>query len=156
MISVNIRRVINCPIDHVFAYMTRFEHDSEWWTGVLETRRLTTEPYGVGTRYWQMNKLLGVRFPTTFEITAYDPPHKLAFHSTSGPLPFVVEYVYEQVGNRTAVTMLSGVEAGNRIFKLAGPLLRLNLQQVTARNFANLARILETHAMEPLSMERGI
>lgn len=73
MFAVNITRTIHCPTSEAFAYLSNFENDPQWWTGVLAAKRTSTTAQGVGTTFWQLNRLMGVRFPVTLEVIAYEP-----------------------------------------------------------------------------------
>ena len=146
MFAVNITRTIHCPTPDAFAYLSNFENDPQWWTGVLAAKRTSTTAQGVGTTFWQLNRLMGVRFPVTLEVTAYEPNQRISVRSTSGLVPFSATYLFESVTNGTRFTLLSEVEAGGWLFKLAGPVFRRYLEKVTARNFDNLKVVLEKRA----------
>ena len=137
-----VSRVAQCSPETAFALMSNFENDHLWWTGVITTTRISTQSDGVGTRYRQRNKLLGLRFDIEVEVTRWEPPSLIGFRNTTGPAPFEGTYTFEPVDGGTRVT-LKGVVDARGLFRLAVPLFKWHLTRVTERYFDNLKRLLD-------------
>lgn len=140
--EVSVSRVVDCPREAAFGLMSNFENDHEWWTGVLETTRISSQAEGPGTRYRQRNKLLGLRFDIELEVTDWNPPSRVGFRNATGPVRFEGAYIFEPVGAGTRVTMVGSVIPRGP-FRLMAPLFRWHLERVTERYFDNLKRVLD-------------
>ncbi|MEK7717104.1 MAG: SRPBCC family protein, partial [Pseudomonadota bacterium] len=79
--------VINAPIEKVWAYLDDISNASKYSASVIEARKLTEGPTGVGTKYLYVAKFMGQNMETKGEVTAYDPPHKSAWKGVDSPFP---------------------------------------------------------------------
>jgi uncharacterized protein YndB with AHSA1/START domain len=76
-LSVSI--VIARPVEVVFAYISNYEHDSQWRAGIIE---MTQTPLGrtqIGTKTREVARFFGKKRITPAEITQYEPDRKVAF-----------------------------------------------------------------------------
>jgi uncharacterized protein YndB with AHSA1/START domain len=79
--------VIDRPIDAVFAFLADGENDPKFSSRVLEIRKTTDGPPGVGTVYASTVKDGGVKFKREFELTEFEPPTKIRWAERStGPV----------------------------------------------------------------------
>ena len=101
--SVIIRR----PVEEVFVYVTDLTHSAEWQAGLLEVRKLTDGPVGVGTRYAFVRKFMGRKVEAANEFVAYEPNRKVQFRIASGPMPGQGTYLFEATPDGTKVTSMS-------------------------------------------------
>ena len=51
MIDISVGTRINRPVDRVFAYTADITNDPAWQSDMLEARRMTEGPVGLGTTY---------------------------------------------------------------------------------------------------------
>ncbi|NIO68993.1 MAG: hypothetical protein GTN71_08145 [Anaerolineae bacterium] len=137
--------VINRSIEEVFAFMTDIEKWSQWASEVVEAKKTSEGPVGVGTTFSFLVQFLGRRMEGTNEVTDYAPNSKFAFKTTSGPVSAEDEITFESVTGGTKVTRVSRVETGG-FFKLAEPILTRTAQRQFETNFANLKDLLEAQA----------
>jgi len=94
---------IPAPPDAVFAFLADGENAPSWRPGVLDIKHVSGS--GVGAAYAQGVKGPGGRrIAADFEVTAYDPPHRLAFRATAGPVRPDGEYVLEPAPGGTTLT----------------------------------------------------
>jgi len=93
---------INRPAAEIFDYLADGTHNPQWRTGVVEISRTSTAN-GAGARYRQvLTGPGGRRIDADYQITDYQPPHRLSFHVTAGPArPTGVFEITEQ-GPRTS------------------------------------------------------
>jgi uncharacterized membrane protein len=117
--------VINRPIDEVFAFTTNQENQPKWQSRLLEMKKTSDGPIGVGTTWRSVVKFLGQRIEGTTVITEYELNRTYAGRSTSGPFPVEARQSYEPVEGGTRVTFTIKAEPGG-FFKVAEPVL-LNL-----------------------------
>lgn len=133
---------INRPIEQVFAFIADYRNNVKWQTGVIAAGFTSPAPVGVGTTFKYDAEFMGSKLETTGELTAHDPPKKIAWKSTSGPFPMSGSTSFESAAGGTLVTDTIEAEPGG-FFKLAGPLLMKQMQGQTEKDMKKLKDILE-------------
>jgi uncharacterized protein YndB with AHSA1/START domain len=131
---VTIRR----PVEDVFGFLSDFENVPKWNYAIVETRKISEGPVGVGTIYRQVRSVPG-RSEESFEVTAFDPPRYLELQGQLGPFPSRLSYALNAVPEETRVT--NSVE-----LELRGPgrlLARVVVPRVRDAVAANLRKLKE-------------
>jgi hypothetical protein len=85
--------VIRRPIEEVFAFLSHFENVPSWNYAIIETRKVSEGPVGVGTIYQQVRSV-PTRSEERFEVTAYDPARHLEIQGQLGPFPARLSYAF--------------------------------------------------------------
>jgi uncharacterized membrane protein len=134
--------VINRPIEQVFEYVTNIENAPKWKSRLLEIKRTSEGPVGVGTTQTSVGQFLMWRPQTNVEITEYAPNRKVGFKTTSGPVSAMGEFTFESVEGGTRVTLVSGMKPTG-FLKLVGPILARWPQSHLETEFAKLKELLE-------------
>jgi uncharacterized protein YndB with AHSA1/START domain len=75
--------VIDRPIEDVFAFLADGENDPKCSTRVLEIRKTTEGPPGVGTIYKSTVKDAGMKTQREFELTEFDAPTRIRWAERS-------------------------------------------------------------------------
>ncbi len=144
MIKVSSSIIIERPVEAVWAYVSNFENDPQWWTGILKSEIISDIKEGIGTVYRQDAVFMGTRFESIFEVTEYDPPHHLTLTTTKSLIPFVAKFWFEPAdGGKTRLTMDSIVEAGG-IFRVIKPLFTVILRRQSQGFFNMLKKVAES------------
>src|SRR5829696_5446632 len=114
--------VIDRPIEEVFAFLADGENDPKFSPRVLEIRKTTDGPAGVGTTYASTVKDAGVKTSREFKITEFEPPTPIRWAEVSKNQVTAAEGGYDLApeGNGTRVTIYNGLE-GHGIGKLCAP-----------------------------------
>lgn len=143
MIEIEKSVVINRPIQEVFAYVTDVENEPQWISEVLEVRKTSDGPMGVGSTYDNVVHFLGRRIVDPHEIVQFEPNRRFAFKSHSGQISFEGTYHFEPAGDDA--TRLSFVAAGETgtLFRLAEPIVNRMINRQWEANVANLKELLE-------------
>src|SRR5215213_9634762 len=129
MAKIEVSTVINRPIEEVFAVLSNEENRSKWSSTTIEVKKTSEGPIGVGTTWRGVDRIFGRRMERESVFTEYEPNRKITQKSTSGPVPFEVQLMYESVEGGTRVTVIADAQPRG-LFKLAGPLLmRLRKRQ---------------------------
>ena len=138
--SVTIERLVG----DVFAFVADGEKCPQWRPGVIDIKHVSGQ--GVGTTYAQGVKgPMGRRIAADYEVTVFEPDHRLEFQATAGPARPHGRYDFEDLGAATRLTFsldakLSGI----------GKLLMQSAVQGTmnaeVRTLDNLKRVLEASA----------
>jgi len=136
--SITIHR----PIEQVFAFVSDFAKAVEWQVGIVEARVTSSGARGVGTTYTWVQQIVGQKMDTSGEITAWDPPHRYTWKSTSGPFPVSGGVTFQAQGASTVVTQYADAEPGG-FFKLAEGLLVKQIEGQFAQSLQKLKALLE-------------
>jgi uncharacterized membrane protein len=148
MLLVEEQITINRPVSQVFSFVTDHTRIPLWKKGLVEVRRTTPGPVGVGTIDIHVSEFLGRRDEVAHELVAFDPPHRVAYRTVSGPFPGRGHFSFVSVpggaaeSGITQVTLHSEGEPGG-VYRLLGPLLAAISRSQLRRDLRNLKTILE-------------
>ena len=93
---------INRPLGDVFAFVANGENATKFRPGVLDVQHVSGD--GVSAVYRQGVKGPGGRrIPADYEVTAFEPNRRIAFHAIAGPVRPSGEYRFEASGDQTKV-----------------------------------------------------
>ena len=146
MIRSEIDIEIDRPADEVFAYISNFENNPQWQSGMVDCQFTSAGEFGVGSTYKQIAKFLGRTIESNFEVIEYEPGRTVKAQTTSSTFPIQFKRSVEPIDtNRTRVTaIITGDATG--IFKLAEPLLGRMVQGQIEGDYNRLKTILESSA----------
>ena len=121
------QRTVTRDLNHVFAYTADFSNIEDWDPGVTKSTKVSDGPVEVGTRFD-----LDVRFgsktvPMTYEVTIYEPPHRVVLVGHGETLDAVDEIRFSSRDGRTVIDYTADLEFRNFIRFLTpvmGPTLR--------------------------------
>jgi uncharacterized protein YndB with AHSA1/START domain len=119
--------LIDRPIEEVFAFLADGENDPKFSSRVLEMKKETDGPVGVGTRYRSTVKDAGFKTQREFELTEFEPPTRIRWTERSKNPVVVPEGGYDlaPLGAGTQVTLFNVLEGHGFPGRLiAGPALR--------------------------------
>ena len=136
--TVTIRR----PVEDVFAFLADFENVPTWNHAIMETRKTSPGPVGVGTTYRQVRSVPR-RSEEGFEVTAYEPASRLQIHGDIGPFTATVDYLLAPEGDGTRLTNTVDLEPPAGPLRLVAPLATSRVKEAVAANLDTLRRILE-------------
>lgn len=87
---------INRPPAEVFKFIADLCNEPRYVPNVLETKKISDGPAGVGAKYREVTRVMfGRKAVATYEITQYDPPTTFAFRGTSGRSSFRGRWIIE-------------------------------------------------------------
>ena len=142
MIKFSNSVVVQRPIDEVFAYLVNSEHDAEWEEGVVEVRKTSEGPWGLGTTFVYVTQFMGRRIEEPGKITECQPNERFSFSTGSGGVRVDGTFTFEPSDGGTKVTYSGEAELGG-LFKIARPLLAGQIKRQTETNMAKLKTVLE-------------
>ena len=128
MIRVEKSGIIERPIEEVFAYIGDQTNTPQWQAGLVEVRRTTEGPIGVGTKHTFVRTFMRRRMEADNEYIAFEPNRRIAFKTTSGPVRVEASYVFEGVAEGTRVTSTVEMDASG-FLSLAEPLIAAGLRR---------------------------
>ena len=145
MIKMEQSIVINCPREQVFTFITNPENETKWQADLVESKFTTNGGVGIGAKGRDLRQFMGRPIETTWEVTEYQPSHKMAFRVITGPIPFHGSYLFESVPGGTKFTFSAWAETKG-ISKLFDPIVNRMGQKQYERDLATLKTVLETQA----------
>ena len=113
---------INRSAEEVSAYLDQVDRHSEWQAQLVSTTVETDGPIRVGTRVVERRNVPGGPRDLTYEITEHDPPRKVSFRGTAGPLRPVGTYTVDPTGESSSRMTTELDLEGHGIGKLFAPL----------------------------------
>jgi uncharacterized protein YndB with AHSA1/START domain len=138
--SVEINRV---PED-VFAYLDDLDRYVEWQENLISTRIETDGPIRDGSRGVDRRRVPGGPRDIPFEVTEHDPPRKLSFRGTAGPVRPVAVLTVEPVGDGSRSRMSLELDLhGHGFGKLVAPFARRGAAKEVQQDHARLKERLE-------------
>jgi uncharacterized protein YndB with AHSA1/START domain len=133
--------IIRRPIEEVFGFLSQFENVPEWNYAIVETRKVSEGPVGVGTIYHQVRSVPS-RSEERFEVTVYNPSRHLELRGQLGPFPSRLSYALDALPEGTRVTNTVELELrgpGRLLGRVAVPRVR----DAVAANLRKLKEVLE-------------
>ena len=141
MIVVEKSTVVHRPTDEVFEFVADQLNASRWQSGIVEVRRLTDGPPGVGTRHSFTRTFMGRRMTGENEYVAFEPGKRVAFRTTSGPR-LLASYAVTAIPEGSRLTATMEVDFSG-VMSVAEPLVARALGRDVVANLARLTSILE-------------
>lgn len=99
----HVETVVNRPLAEVFSFVSDFTRLPEFDPAVLSIERANEGPDRVGAIWTHTRKAGGRVITAPIEITDYQPPHRVAHVSESGPVRVEVLMVFKPEGANTRV-----------------------------------------------------
>ena len=84
MASFENTAIIRRPVEDVFAFLADFENVPRWNYAIVETRKVSPGPVGIGTAYRQTPSVPR-RSEEGFQVTVFEPASQLEVQGSSGP-----------------------------------------------------------------------
>jgi uncharacterized protein YndB with AHSA1/START domain len=111
--------VISRPIEEVFAFLADGENDKRFSPRIIEIKKTTEGPPGIGTIYASTVKDAGVKTKREFELTEFVPPTRIRWAERSKNLVTAPEGGYDlaPVDGGTRLTFFNVLE-GHGLGKL--------------------------------------
>ena len=142
MITIEKSTIVHRPTDEVFAFVADQTNAALWQSGIVEVRRLTDGPPGVGSRHTFTRTLMGRRMTGENEYVAFEPGKRVAFRTTSGPR-LLASYAVTAIPEGSRLTATMEVDFSG-IMSVAEPLVARALSRDVVGNLARLKSILES------------
>jgi uncharacterized protein YndB with AHSA1/START domain len=129
------------PMEDVFAFLSDLENVPQWNYAIIETRKVSEGPVGVGTIYQQVRSVPS-RSEERLEVTAYNPPRHLEIRGQLGPFLSRLSYALDAFPEGTRLTNAVELELrgpGRLLGRVAVPRVR----DAVAANLRKLKELLE-------------
>ena len=141
-VRVEVEVAIGRPLPEVFDFITNFENNPRWQSGMKSCEFTTEPPLQVGSKYKQVASFLGRCIVSQFEVLEYAPNRMDYFHSISGTFPIRIRRMVEQQESSTFVTAIIEGEPDGWI-KLFSPFVHRMMRNNIETDYQRLKTILE-------------
>lgn len=125
----------------VFEFLSDLENVPKWNYAILETRKTSDGPVGIGTTFLQVRSV-PARSEESLRVTEFEPDRRFAIRGGLGPFEATLTYELEDVGGWTRLTNSADLEAKG-IAKLAAPIASTRIREAVAANLGALKQLLE-------------
>jgi hypothetical protein len=142
VITASASVFINRSPEDIFEFASDFESSHLWQEDVIRSEQTSEGPVGVGSTGVFGQKLLGREVENEMEVTAYEPPTRLCFRTTSGPISFEGCQICEAQDGGTLFTLEIEGEVGG-FFKLAEGMVQKQVVSSFERDLNNLKSVME-------------
>ena len=133
---------IDRPVEGVFAYVTDVTNDPSWHTDVLEARKSTEGPVGVGTVWHAKFKpTMGIS-EGDMEVVTFEQNRKQVMEGDIGPMHPTLTYLLEPSDGGTKFTRHVQISVSGWM-KIISPMMGMMLPKQNKGFLANLKRVLE-------------
>lgn len=124
--------------------MSDIDRQPERVSTLTASRKVTSGPTGVGTKFQQSSEFLGRQFDLDNEITDYEPSTVYAFHSRSGTIDMSMGFTLTATGpSTTEVNQVADGTSGG-LFKLAELMMARSMKKQFAEDLERLKQNLES------------
>ena len=143
MFTMQTQIVVARAPEDVFAFVADQTNTPRWQSGLVEVRRLTPGPVGVGTEHVFVRRVAGRRVEARNRYSHFEPNSLIGFDVNDGGITGHVEYRFEPHPTGTLVTcsMEFAMRGPGRIVE---PLLRRVIKREARRDDQKLAVLLES------------
>lgn len=106
--ELGVKRVVHATPDEVWAVITDLENASETLRGVSAVEVIEGPAYGVGTRWRETRRILGMEETQTMEVAESDPPLSTTVTARSRGVDYRTVFTLEPVEDGTLLTVRFG------------------------------------------------
>jgi hypothetical protein len=129
----------------VFAFLADFENVPTWNYAIVETKKTSPGPVGVGTTYRQLRSIPS-RSEEGFEVTVFKPSSRLEVHGDIGAFTTTISYRLAPTDDGTRLTNVVDLESASGALRLLAPLAASRVKTAVAANLDTLKQLLETRS----------
>jgi carbon monoxide dehydrogenase subunit G len=138
--------VIGRPAEEVFAVVQDVTKTPLWTPGLLQVRRTSEGPLGVGATMVYVGTFVGRRYESPVVCTGFAENKQLVTATTGGPFHLEVDQMLEPAGAGTKLIVRCRADSRG-FFKLAEPLVIRLAKKHAETAGENLKALLEEHAL---------
>ena len=143
MFVVETEVFVERPVPEVFDFVADQTNAPTWQRDLDDVQRLTSGELRVGTEHEFVRTFAGRRIRSSNRFTRYEPPRYVEFEIPQGWLTGKASYRVKPLNAGASVESRIALTAGGPM-RLLEPLLARAIRRDTARDEAQLKRLLET------------
>jgi hypothetical protein len=121
---------IDATPEEVFAIATNFGECAEWLSEVTETRMLTPDPVGVGTKFSETRRTDGRESTEEMTVAVFEAPRTCTLHCEAHGAIFSTVMMFEPDREGTIVSMDTQVRPTSALAKLMSPMMAIGARKM--------------------------
>ena len=139
-------RQINRPAAEVFDIVGThaFEYQPQWEEEVVEVRRLTPPPMGVGSRAIMVRDERGKRKEVEYEVVGFEPGHRVDYHHNVTDADFDLSISVRALSTDSSDITAELTMKLHGLQRMLEPLIGLGMPKVGGRILVGMADVAET------------
>jgi hypothetical protein len=145
--------IIRAPVEAVWHALNDIDNTKDWVVGLEKAVIITTGEFGVGSAYYDYNRLGPFLQKTLWRITEFEPTTQQAHVSESKVLPSTIRFALSPVPEGTYVRMVVDFQFLPQLGIIGRLLERAVLSQgienIISKNLANLDVYLARKVLQP-------
>ncbi|HEY7401861.1 MAG TPA: SRPBCC family protein [Actinomycetota bacterium] len=142
-LDVSAETTIAQPRAVVAAYVFDHRNDPIWIGGISESELEGDPPIRVGSRVRRVATFLGKRIEYVNEVERLEPDDRLEMRSVKSPFPMRVTYSFGDANGGSTRARIRVEGDPGAIYRVAGPVMRRQVQRSISRDLETLRSILE-------------
>jgi len=142
MIEVHVSIDIDRSPGDVFDFLADMANNPRWQRGMERCVWTSDPPLRLGSTYDQEARFLGKTISSSFEVTEFEPGHRIRIKTTTGSMPIDVTRDVEALSDGTRVSAIVRGDASG-IFRLAEPVMKLVVERSVHADYRRLKELLE-------------
>ncbi len=151
LIDYAIARKVNRSASETFDVIGThmYENHPKWEPEVLEIKRITPDPVGVGSRAVMVRRDFGWKSEVEYVVTDFEPGRKVAIHEPDGGMDFRIGFEITPIDSgscRVEVQVESHPQGFVRIFN---PVMRFVMQKRGQRLADSMVEVIEAAPAVP-------
>ncbi|MET0885043.1 MAG: SRPBCC family protein [Mycetocola sp.] len=135
--------VIHRPQMVVADYAANPDNAPRWYRNIDSAERQTPAPTRIGSRIAFTARFLGRTLSYVYEVTEYEPAHKLVMRTAEGPFPMETTYTWMALANSTRMTLRNRGEPTG-FSRIAAPMLTRAMRAANHKDLENIKLLLES------------
>jgi hypothetical protein len=142
-LDVSAETTIARPRPSVAAYVFDHRNDPIWIGGISESELEGDPPVRVGSRVRRVATFLGKRIEYVNEVERLESDARLEMRSVKSPFPMRVTYSFDDANDGSTRARIRVEGDPGAIYRVAGPVMRRQVQRSISRDLETLRSILE-------------
>ena len=146
MIDITIVQPVDRSAEDTFDVIGThlYENHPKWEREVVEIRRLTPDPVGVGSRAVMVRRDFGRTSESEYVITEFDPGRRIAAHHPDDSMDFDISFEVTPIDAGSCTVTIDVQAQALGWTKVFEPIMRLAMPKRSERIAKSMARIVET------------
>ncbi len=123
MKSVNTQKTVAASVEEVFDFVTDLKQSAKQIPSIMKLKVLTRGEIGVGTRFRQTRRILGMEQTQGMEIIEFDPPHGYAARADTHGCELIARIRLKSMKGKTRLTATVSVDPKGLAARLAASMV---------------------------------
>lgn len=150
IVSQHIRKV-NRSAQEAFDVIgtNMYDNHPKWEREVVEIRRLTPDPIGVGSRAVMVRREFGRTTEVEYALTAFEPNRRIAAHHPDAAMDFDIAFTITPIDDHSCTVQVDVRAQPKGFARLLEPVMHLMMPRHGARITDDMVHVIERSTPAP-------